>query len=246
MENDTRVSYPSRQILQVLWDSGPEFIDLTEIQERKNLESYYPLVTSDIRTDARVVFYKPRLEWKSDCHFLLHYDDGGKFESGDDAFGDKGTATYRRSKQGWKCSWICRENGLPGSAPKCNFFDTATVRELELVSRTKRDRAFRELIKTEYGCVCAISGETNECVLDAAHVLEVRDNGPDNIFNGIMLRKDLHALFDARLLTIRLDGKYELDSSVHSCYQKLFFDLPDLNRCILDRISKNLAIRNGK
>ena len=39
-------------------------------------------------------------------------------------------------------------------------------------------------------------------MLDAAHIIEVNDNGSDHPENGILLEKGLHAAFDANLWAI--------------------------------------------
>jgi len=42
-------------------------------------------------------------------------------------------------------------------------------------------------------------------MLDAAHIIEVNDNGSDHPENGILLEKGIHAAFDANLWAIDPD-----------------------------------------
>jgi predicted restriction endonuclease len=48
------------------------------------------------------------------------------------------------------------------------------------------------------GAKCIISG----CNIEAAHIIPYRNQDSHNIANGLLLRVDLHRLFDKYLLTI--------------------------------------------
>lgn len=62
--------------------------------------------------------------------------------------------------------------------------------------------AFKVLITDAYHRRCAITGEKTLPVLEAAHIKPYSQNGPHEISNGLLLRKDFHALFDRGYLTI--------------------------------------------
>ena len=49
---------------------------------------------------------------------------------------------------------------------------------------------------------CLISGCAELLALDAAHIDPVRNDGSDALDNGLLLRADIHRLFDAGLVTI--------------------------------------------
>lgn len=61
---------------------------------------------------------------------------------------------------------------------------------------------FREGLMVAYGGKCAISGCNVGEVLVAAHICPVKDGGSDEISNGLLLRADLHMLFDRGLIAI--------------------------------------------
>jgi transcriptional regulator with XRE-family HTH domain len=61
---------------------------------------------------------------------------------------------------------------------------------------------FREKLMKAYGGRCAITGCNIAPVLEAAHVIPYCGPQSDHICNGLLLRLDLHALFDAYLLSI--------------------------------------------
>jgi putative restriction endonuclease len=62
--------------------------------------------------------------------------------------------------------------------------------------------AFRLLVTDAYERRCAVTGERTIPVLDAAHIRPYAELGPHKLENGILLRKDLHTLFDAGYVTV--------------------------------------------
>jgi putative restriction endonuclease len=62
--------------------------------------------------------------------------------------------------------------------------------------------AFRLLVTDAYQRRCAVTGERTLPVLDAAHIKPYAASGPHDLRNGLLLRKDLHALFDAGYVTV--------------------------------------------
>lgn len=73
-------------------------------------------------------------------------------------------------------------------------------------SRNVTDREgqarFRQDLIDHYGCSCMVSGETVERVIEAAHI-EPFDGAKTNYLgNGLLLRVDLHRLFDSGLLAV--------------------------------------------
>lgn len=77
--------------------------------------------------------------------------------------------------------------------------------------------AFRIMVTDGYHRRCSITGERTLPVLDAAHIRPYAVNGPHIIQNGLLLRTDLHTLFDKGYITV--DEKYNVDVS-----KKLYTD----------------------
>ena len=75
-----------------------------------------------------------------------------------------------------------------------------------LVSRAVLERPgqgqFRDALLEAYDGRCAVSGCGVPEVLEACHILPVKQQGSDDVSNGILLRADLHALFDKVLMAI--------------------------------------------
>jgi hypothetical protein len=74
----------------------------------------------------------------------------------------------------------------------------------EMVSRKSRlgQVSFRRELKAAYGSKCCISGCNVSEALDAAHIDKHAGPASNHVQNGLLLRRDLHALFDAGLMAI--------------------------------------------
>ncbi|OGO81520.1 MAG: restriction endonuclease [Clostridiales bacterium GWC2_40_7] len=62
--------------------------------------------------------------------------------------------------------------------------------------------AFKVLITDAYQRRCAITGEKTLPVLEAGHIKPYSMNGPHEIKNGLLLRRDFHTLFDRGYITV--------------------------------------------
>lgn len=74
--------------------------------------------------------------------------------------------------------------------------------------------AFRILVTDSYKRRCAVSGERTLPALDAAHIRPFSDGGPHEAANGILLRRDIHSLFDAGYVTITPDLRFEVSRRI--------------------------------
>lgn len=82
-------------------------------------------------------------------------------------------------------------------------------RSVEVLDRPGQTKFRRDVLEACEG-KCIITGETLPDVLIACHIHEVKDGGSDHVSNGIILRADLHILFDTQKLRIRDDGQVTL------------------------------------
>lgn len=76
------------------------------------------------------------------------------------------------------------------------------TRVLASVVQRQGQADFRELLLRAYKCRCAISGCDVEAALQAAHIIPYAGPQSNHCWNGLLLRADLHNLFDLNLLTI--------------------------------------------
>ena len=75
--------------------------------------------------------------------------------------------------------------------------------------------AFRVLVTESYRRCCAITGERTLPVLQAAHIRPVAESGPNKIANGLLLRSDIHILFDGGYVTVTPDFRVEVSQRIH-------------------------------
>jgi putative restriction endonuclease len=62
--------------------------------------------------------------------------------------------------------------------------------------------SFRVLVTDAYNRRCAMTGEKALPVLEAAHIRPYSSGGRHELSNGLLLRSDLHRLFDKGYLTV--------------------------------------------
>ena len=79
--------------------------------------------------------------------------------------------------------------------------------------------AFRVLVTDAYTRRCSITGEKTLPVLEAAHIKPYSKSGPHFISNGLLLRSDLHKLFDAGYITITKNYKVEVSKRIREEFQ---------------------------
>jgi len=70
--------------------------------------------------------------------------------------------------------------------------------------------AFRVSVTDVYQRRCAVTGEKTLPILDAAHIRPFGEGGEHDISNGLLLRTDIHRLFDLGYVTVSSDGKFEV------------------------------------
>jgi len=75
----------------------------------------------------------------------------------------------------------------------------------ELFTRAKvrpGQGTFRVQVSEAYDWACSVSREHSLPALEAAHIRPVSDDGPTVVSNGLLLRADLHRLFDRGYVTV--------------------------------------------
>ncbi len=78
--------------------------------------------------------------------------------------------------------------------------------------------AFRVLVTEAYGRQCAITDGKVLPALDAAHIKPYGEGGLHTKSNGILLRKDIHSVFDAGYVTINEDFKFSVSKKVKEVF----------------------------
>lgn len=70
------------------------------------------------------------------------------------------------------------------------------------IIRRQGQKKFRADLVDSYGGCCAITGCVDVLVLEAAHITPYRGTETNHLSNGLLLRADIHTLFDLGLLAI--------------------------------------------
>jgi predicted restriction endonuclease len=157
-------------------------------------------------------------------------------------------ASFSRSPFSWMMlSGFLLPNGIKTSFGANHFIDLE--REARRIEEEKQrygkesvirprlgQGAFRVLVTDAYHRSCAISGEHSLPALEAAHIKPYIDDGPHSVNNGLLLRSDIHRLFDAFYITVtpefrievsrRLKEEFENGRSYYPFHGKSLTQLP--------------------
>ena len=84
---------------------------------------------------------------------------------------------------------------------------------------------FQFLVTSAYRGRCAVTGESTLPVLQAAHIKPYSTEGPHALENGLLLRSDMHTLFDRGYLTVTPELRLEVSSKIKEQYSngKLYY-----------------------
>ncbi|GAA4703419.1 putative restriction endonuclease [Promicromonospora umidemergens] len=101
---------------------------------------------------------------------------------------------------------------MPGDAGLPTVIRGPVFREQPgLVQVRAGQRQFRAAVTVAYDRTCAVTGNRISAALEAAHIRPVAAAGQNRVDNGLLLRSDVHALYDAGYLG--LDAGYRLQVS---------------------------------
>ena len=79
--------------------------------------------------------------------------------------------------------------------------------------------SFRVLVTDAYARSCAVTGERVLPVLEAAHIRPYAMGGEHRVGNGILLRSDLHTLFDRGYVTVTPSLRLEVSSRIRADFR---------------------------
>jgi putative restriction endonuclease len=88
--------------------------------------------------------------------------------------------------------------------------------EPHLVKPRLGQGAFRLAVTDAYGRECAVTGGRVLPALDAAHIQAYSTGGEHEVSNGLLLRRDIHCVFDAGYLTFDEDLRVVVSDRVRT------------------------------
>ena len=145
---------------------------------------------------AKAHLNRPVLErYHSECYYGLYNDRPGVARDSGDLF------IQRAAK-----FLVSLASAMPGMRPVDGPYKPGTGDDRRTVQRAIRARqnqgGFREHLMTWHLGKCQVTDCNVNQLLDACHVHAYRSPRDDNIHNGLLLRTDVHTLFDLGLLWI--------------------------------------------
>jgi putative restriction endonuclease len=97
--------------------------------------------------------------------------------------------------------------------------DGARFGEPHLIRPRLGQGAFRVLVTDVYRRRCAITRERTLPALEAAHIRPYGDGGEHEARNGLLLRRDIHSLFDAGYVTVTPDLRFEVSRRIREEFE---------------------------
>jgi putative restriction endonuclease len=189
--------------LSLAWDSFGEANGVTSVDEMRRRIGKYRNVDFTPADNPNVgcimlaePFFWPRELWiPSPPEFSLHNQVGKGFDA------ESGAG---------KALWAAISERLIAQPPPGIETATATLAAIEsagfgkpqIVHPRLGQGSFRVLVTDAYERRCAITGERTLPVLDTAHIMPFSVCQRHELSNGILMRSDLHRLFDGGYLTI--------------------------------------------
>lgn len=96
---------------------------------------------------------------------------------------------------------------------------TSRFGEPQLIRPRLGQGAFRVLVTDIYRRRCAITQERTLPALEAAHIRPYGDGGEHEAQNGLLLRRDIHSLFDAGYVTVTPSLNFEVSRRIREEFE---------------------------
>lgn len=91
--------------------------------------------------------------------------------------------------------------------------------EPRLIAPRLGQGAFRVLVTDAYNRRCTVTQEKTLPALEAAHIRPYAEGGSHLASNGLLLRRDLHSLFDAGYVTVTQDYRFEVSRCIREEFE---------------------------
>jgi putative restriction endonuclease len=118
------------------------------------------------------------------------------------------------------CQAVARGRGLlAGRSERASEPAGPRYGEPVLVRPRLGQGTFRIAVTDAYGRSCAVTSEHSLPVLEAAHIRPFAQHGPHEVSNGVLLRTDIHRLFDKGYVTVTPDYRFLVSRRLKDEYQ---------------------------
>jgi len=127
--------------------------------------------------------------------------------------------SYPTEEQDGRRLWDAVQGKLTSAVPSGFAEAQARYGEPALIKPRLGQGAFRILVTDSYRRRCAITGERTLPALDAAHIRPFAEGGSHEASNGILMRRDVHSLFDLGYVTISPAMKFEVSKKIREEFE---------------------------
>jgi putative restriction endonuclease len=122
--------------------------------------------------------------------------------------------TYSTDDADGRYLWNSIQDAAAKDLSAAGFHEGERYGEPVLVRPRLGQGAFRILVTDNYRRRCAVTGERTLPALDAAHIRPYSDGGVHEVSNGLLLRRDIHSLFDAGYVTVSPEYRFEVSRRI--------------------------------
>lgn len=100
-------------------------------------------------------------------------------------------------------------------------FENETI-ELKAIKTRRGQPAFRKALLEVFSGKCCVTGSSVASVLEAAHIIPHVDETNYSITNGLLLRADIHTLFDLHLVSISPEGEFFISNDLYGTEYEVY------------------------
>lgn len=197
----------SRCTIDLAWEAFGESNGVASLDEMRQRVAKYRRIAPDPRENfligcivLRLPFFLPRDQWLPvPPEFPLQAQQGKNF----DATMGVGRAVWEAVQRRFKTAFL--DYGV-------RQIEGAMWSEPRLVRQRLGQGSFKVLVSETYERRCAITREKALPVLQAAHIRPVAAAGAHRIDNGLLLRSDVHTLFDRGYISVAPDHRIRVST----------------------------------
>ena len=190
--------------ISIAWDAFGEGNGVRSVSEMRGRIAQYRRITIEPNDNPNVgcillaePFFFPEQAWiPMPLDFSPNIVSGKKYDS---ESGDTGKTLWMDVTERLGLASVM--NDTPGPATVAAV-ESARYGKTMVVQPRLGQGIFRAIVTDNYERKCAITGERTLPVLEAAHIKPYSVGGPHEPNNGLLLRSDLHTLFDQGYLTV--------------------------------------------
>jgi putative restriction endonuclease len=216
-------AHASRVPVSIAWESFREKNGVESLMEMRKRVERYRRVTPQPHEDYTVgcvvlqdVFFFERPKWiPIPTDFALNIVSGRSYD-----------LLSGTGKELWESVLAARAVGVRETQVP-SLIDGPMYGDPVLAKRRLGQGAFRLLVTDTYDRRCAVTGEKTLIILDAAHIRPVSVGGEHRVDNGLLLRSDVHTLFDRGYVTVTPDHKFRVSPRLRADWDngRVYYDL---------------------